>query len=323
MSRVVDRRHIFHPQEKEQFLHLMRELETFCGVHVLTYCLMGNHFHILLAVPKPPAILPSADTILAQLACLTAHQDLGAARQELERIRTQGDAEAEAHWCARYYARMWDVSGFMKLLKQRFTQWYNRRSGRKGTLWEDRFKSVLVDGAGHALVTMAAYIDLNPVRAGLVADPKDYRWSGYGEAAAGRRRARTGLQLVAEALAGHRLNLLQTLEVYRMHVYGQGHEAQETQLPEGKTARGALTHEAVMEVLRNRGRLPMRAYVRCRVRYFCDGAIFGSRGFVEEMFEVYRDRFGTKRTSGARRMRGLAQEDELFVLRDLQTHVFG
>lgn len=43
-------------------------------------------------------------------------------------------------------------------------------------MWEDRFRSVLVEGRGHALRTMAAYIDLNPVRAGLCEDPKDYRW---------------------------------------------------------------------------------------------------------------------------------------------------
>ena len=43
---------------------------------------------------------------------------------------------------------------------------------------------------------MAGYIDLNPVRAGIVTDPKDYRWSGYGEAVAGKEAARTGLRLV-------------------------------------------------------------------------------------------------------------------------------
>jgi hypothetical protein len=79
--------------------------------------------------------------------------------------------EAAEELKQRVMARMWDVSAFMKLLKQRFTQWYNRRKGRKGTLWEERFKSVLVDGAGDVLATMAAYIDLNPVRAGLVEDP--------------------------------------------------------------------------------------------------------------------------------------------------------
>ena len=88
---------------------------------------------------------------------------------------------------------MWDVSVFMKLLKQRFTQWFNQQWGRKGTLWEERFKSVLVEGAGEVLATMAAYIDLNPVRAGIVKDPADYRWCGYAEATAGSRRAQRGL----------------------------------------------------------------------------------------------------------------------------------
>ncbi|MEZ5431159.1 MAG: hypothetical protein R3F31_08270 [Verrucomicrobiales bacterium] len=49
-----------------------------------------------------------------------------------------------------------------------------------------------------ALLTMAAYIDLNPVRAGMVDDPKDYRWCGYAEAVAGGRRARRGLGTMLE-----------------------------------------------------------------------------------------------------------------------------
>ena len=68
-------------------------------------------------------------------------------------------------------------------------------TGGKGTLWEERFKSVLVED-GHAARTMAAYIDLNPVRAGMVDDPKDYRWCSYAEAVAGKKRAREGLQRV-------------------------------------------------------------------------------------------------------------------------------
>ena len=68
-------------------------------------------------------------------------------------------------------------------LKGRFAQWYNRGHDRYGVLWADRFKSVLLE-AGEALATVAAYIELNPVRAGLCADPKDYRYCGYAEALA-------------------------------------------------------------------------------------------------------------------------------------------
>ena len=56
-------------------------------------------------------------------------------------------------------------------------------------IWEERFGSVVVEEEERALRTMAAYIDLNPVRAGMVLNPADYRWSGYAEAMAGKARA--------------------------------------------------------------------------------------------------------------------------------------
>jgi hypothetical protein len=72
-----------------------------------------------------------------------------------------------------YLSRLFDVSIYMKELKGRFAQWYNRRHRRYGVLWAERFKSVLVE-EGQALSAVAAYIDLNPLRAGLCEDPRDY-----------------------------------------------------------------------------------------------------------------------------------------------------
>ena len=87
-----------------------------------------------------------------------------------------------------YHARLRSLKHFEKELKERFSRRFNKTHGCKGTLWQDRFKSVLVED-GNALRTMAAYIDLNSVPAGLAKDPKDYRWSGYAEALAGSERA--------------------------------------------------------------------------------------------------------------------------------------
>jgi hypothetical protein len=73
------------------------------------------------------------------------------------------------------------------------------------------------------------------------------------------------------------------------------------------------------------GAMPLREALRHRVRYFCDGAVRGTATFVNEVFEreqSQRKRFGEKRTSGARRMRG-ADWGELRVLRDLQKEVMG
>jgi putative transposase len=90
--------------------------------------------------------------------------------------------------------RFCDLSCFVKELKERFSRWFNKHHERRGTLWMERFKSVLVED-GEALRTMALSIDLNPVRAGLAKDPKDYRWTGYGEATGGNKRARRALRV--------------------------------------------------------------------------------------------------------------------------------
>jgi len=57
--------------------------------------------------------------------------------------------------------------------------------------------------------------------------------------------------------------------------------------------------------------------VRCRVRYFTDGTVIGSRAWVNEVFEQHRQRFGAKRKDGARRFRFLADQS-LFGMRDLK-----
>lgn len=59
-----------------------------------------------------------------------------------------------------------------------YVRWFNRRHGRSGTLWEGRYRSTLIEAERHLLACMA-YLDLNPVRAGMVAAPADYPWSSH------------------------------------------------------------------------------------------------------------------------------------------------
>ena len=66
----------------------------------------------------------------------------------------------------------------MRDLGQRYVQYFNRRYGRTGTLWEGRFHSCLVDSASYVLACHR-YIELNPVRAGLALHPGQYAWSSY------------------------------------------------------------------------------------------------------------------------------------------------
>ena len=321
ISRVVGREFLLGEAEKEQFVAFLREYERFCGVRVLTYCVMSNHFHVLVEVPRRPEKPLTDEELVARLYGLSGLSEAATIEQRLGWLRERGQHGAAEVLRERVMARMWDVSGFMKLLKQRYTQWYNRLHDRTGTLWEARFKSVLVEGAGHPLATMAAYIDLNPVRAKLVLDPKDYRWCGYAAAVAGEAGAVEGLGRVLASVEGHRKAGAEALRRYRCWLYGQGAE-REGVTEAGEPLMPGLSAEAVAEVIEAKGRLPLNEYLRLRVRYFTDGVVLGTRGFVNEVFQTFRDRFGPKRKDGARRLRYL-KGTELFSLRDLQTRIVG
>jgi putative transposase len=70
------------------------------------------------------------------------------------------------------------LAQMMQAVGRRYVRYFNDRQKRTGTLWEGRFKSSLIQSERYLLACMA-YIDLNPVRAGMVAQPGDFRWSSY------------------------------------------------------------------------------------------------------------------------------------------------
>jgi hypothetical protein len=331
MSRVVDRRKVFEAKDKEIFRKILRNQEAFTGVRIVTYCLMSNHFHLLLEVPDRETLAPlDEEGLLAVLPLLYPGDVVEGVKQELERARAVGDERWHREILNRYERRRGDLGLFLKEVKLRITFHMNKRIGRTGTLWEGRYKSVLVEDCERALLTISAYIDLNPIRAGLVANPEDYRWCGYAEALAGGTRgqkARDGLGLMlSEALQDpdFRQDWRRTAARYRMLLYQDGQEvAGDSDL--GQSGRRGMKEEVVEAVVEQGGAMTVSQVLRHRVRYFCDGAVLGTTAFVNTVFEreqTLRKRFGEKRTTGARRMRG-ADWGELRVLRDLQKDVIG
>jgi hypothetical protein len=208
----------------------------------------------------------------------------------------------------RLLKRMGDVSVFMKELKQRFSRWYNQSHERFGTLWAERFKSVLVEDASEALRTVAAYIDLNPMRAGLAGDPKDYRFCGYAEALGSDARARAGLLSVMGAV-----DWAKGAAEYRMRLYVEGGKA-------GESGKAVFDRAKILQVLRAGGSIGTGAALRLRIRYFKDGLVLGSEAYVNEIFQEFRSHFSPKRRTGARKLRWLPFAD-LRTLRDLKKNV--
>lgn len=328
ISRVVDRRRVFEARDKEIFRKMMRNLEAFMGVRVVTYCFMSNHFHLLVEIPDKKELAPlTEEELLAILPALHDGVTVSGVKQALERARLDGDDKRHAAILARFEKRRGDLSIFVKELKQRITLYMNKKLGRTGTFWEGRYKSVLVEGSELALLTIAAYIDLNPVRAGMVKRPEDYRWCGYAEAVyekKGERRARNGLGIIlSESLQDSemRADWRRTHRRYRQFLFEEGEEQEANEIT-GSRSRKGFSNEEVERVIESQGEMPVREVLRHRVRYFCDGAVLGTADFVNSVFsrEQARGRFGEKRKSGARKMRGAAWGN-LRVLRDLQKNV--
>jgi hypothetical protein len=71
------------------------------------------------------------------------------------------------------------LSEFIREIKVGFARYYNKQHHRRGYFWGDRFKSVIVE-KGETLINCLAYIDLNPLRAGIVDRPEEYRWKSLG-----------------------------------------------------------------------------------------------------------------------------------------------
>ncbi|MCB1095962.1 MAG: hypothetical protein KDN22_10345 [Verrucomicrobiae bacterium] len=190
------------PRVRDHLSKLMRAQEAFSGVRVLTWSCMSNHFHMLLAVEDRESekvqaelarLMVDDDAFLARRKPLYTADALNGIEKMLKAIRgreaddasdaTDGAVEEEDVFASEnptlttedmverfkrpYLDRLYDLSAFVGEIKQRFSQWYNRRSARNGPLWEDRFRSVLVQGESGVLATVAAYIDLNAVRAGM------------------------------------------------------------------------------------------------------------------------------------------------------------
>ncbi|MFK7909247.1 MAG: transposase [Akkermansiaceae bacterium] len=342
ISRVVDRQFVLGHEEKNVFVRMMREYEAFCGVQVLSYCIMSNHFHLLVEVPpkkKGKAVDITDEDFLARLKPMYSKVYYRGIEQMLERFRADGADAAASELKQKFTSRMHDLSEFMKGLKQRFTQWYNGAHGRRGTLWEGRFKSVLVQD-GYAARVMSAYIDLNPIRAGMVNRPEDYKWCSYGEAmrskaSSSRKKAREGICRVLSTSqeTGNKPPEQQVwnevaADQYRMMLFADGEEAFADDIHSGeapearkpKRVRKGFKRKDVEKVLAKGGKLSVGETLRCRVRYFSDGMTFGSRKFVNDVFKDARERFGEKRKSGARPLKGVGwqkTQTRLYSMRQL------
>ena len=183
VARVSRGEFLFGDLEKERMRRMLWQMAEVCGVEVLTYAVMSNHVHAVVRVPvkeEADAAVTHAE-VLRRFGVLYGRGAMLEAAKGLEGASEEGWTEFRR----RHLAIMHDLSWFMRMFKQRFALWFNGYHKTFGTLWAERFTSVVIEGRGEALLAVCAYVDLNPVRAGIVADPREGGLGGGGGGGAG------------------------------------------------------------------------------------------------------------------------------------------
>ena len=140
ISRVVGGQFLIEEVEKEHLRKLLGLIADFCGVDVITYALLSNHFHLLIRLPAPA---PVSDAELLRRVRLLYPETSSYVQVITQDLRERGQISGELR--ERLLRRMGDLSMYLKELKQRYTRWFNRRHNRYGTLWAERFKSLVVE----------------------------------------------------------------------------------------------------------------------------------------------------------------------------------
>jgi putative transposase len=219
---------------------------------VYGFCIMGNHYHLIVEFLKPGKLprkflKEKANMFYPRSA---AHIDLW----------------NDDKW-NRFEKRLFNVSEFMRSLNRAFTWWYNTQTNSRGTFWADRFKSVILK-TPQALQECMLYIDLNPVRASLVQHPEDFVASSCHLRLIGKDKWLVDIKKIMRSK-----NRQEALKYYRQLLYERGALTQ-------RPGKASISREVKIEMRKNDFR-PRGVYQK-KLKYFVNGVMMGSKMQIED-----------------------------------------
>jgi REP element-mobilizing transposase RayT len=288
MSRTALDGFVIGDIEKDFMLNLIKRYSALYFVEILGFCLMGNHFHIL--VKMFPEYKFTDEEIKKRYVGFYGD----------DRIFADGLIPA-------LRAKLSSLSEFVREIKVGFARYYNKKHNRRGYFWGDRFKSVIVD-KGETLVNCLAYIDLNPLRAGIVNRPEEYRWNSLGYHVQTNNRD----NFLSTDFGLKEFNVKSKKERvtrYRRYVY----EAGSVNQPVKGSAK--VIEDKVLEKERSRAfELSKSDRFRYRTRYFTDSGIIGTKEFVSAKYQRFKHLFNSKHEKKPKAIKGL---DGIYSLKRL------
>jgi len=158
-----------YSHRKDWVLERLELLSSMFAVDICAYAVMSNHYHLVIHVDQGRAKAWTAQEIIERWTRLFSRPVL------IERwqrgLCEAGEREVAEHLIELWRRRLCDVSWYMRCLNEHLARRANAEDDCKGRFWEGRFKSqALLDEAG--LLTAMAYVDLNPIRAGIGVTPE-------------------------------------------------------------------------------------------------------------------------------------------------------
>jgi len=279
--------------EKDFMLDLIRRYSSLYFVEVLGFCLMGNHFHILVRM-FPEHKFTDEDI-------------------KKRYVTFYGDDKAFADgWIPSLREKLSNLSEFVREIKVVFTRNYNKSHNRRGYFWGDRFKSVIVEN-GETLINCLAYIDLNPLRAGIVERPEDYRWNSLGYHIQ-TNNMDDFLSLDFGLKEFGVMDTKERLRRYRRYVY----EAGALDRPDRNMAK-VIDSDIIENERQKNYKISRIDRFMYRTRYFSDSGIIGTKEFVSMKYQRFKDVFMSKREKVPKSIAGL---DGIYSLKRLSERRF-
>jgi putative transposase len=243
---------------------LIELMEHFIGIYfcdIAAFCIMGNHFHVVVRVENLRDLTPAQLRKRARLLYPTP-----ALHKQMSRWKDE-------QW-ERLQQRLFDVSELMRNLQSAFARWYNRTYDRRGRFWADRFKSVYLE-KGDTVLDCMLYVELNPLRAGLVERPEEWPGSSAHLRKSGKGKWLMPLLKVTGASSDRK-----AVMEYRARLYYRGG------IP-AKAGQATIPERVVNEEVARGFTRP--GMYRQRLGYFVDGIAIGSEEFIREQIAAMRE----------------------------------
>jgi len=273
----------FKADDKNIFVKLIQHFSSIYFTEILGFCVMDNHFHILLRMHTKAEY---SDEEIEKRHALYYGNDCFFNKTQIPFLRQRWE----------------NLSEFMRDLKSAFTRHYNKKYDRRGTLWGERFKSTLIQD-GEPLLNCLAYIDLNPVRAKIVKKPENYRWNSLNHLMRDVNST-TWLSLNTGSSEYEAISPAEKIEKYRAFLYevsALGEEHRE------RCERGCEKERKRYQ------RFSRHHRFLNRTRYFSDSLIIGSLEFVRTYCRKFKHFFAADHEKIPVRIPGLS---EIFALRE-------